>query len=157
LIISFAPLLGGLAGVTYGYAVRYISVTYVLAVSGILMGTGIFVITFAPSAPIILLGCAIVGLGGGLFEPSCVSKIFRRSPVRVHALAMGLNVCAISLGQFAHPIIVETLRNRFGLEVAFSVLGLSMIVIAIIVASRNRPAIAETRGAADLGPTAHIG
>src|SRR5262249_42246632 len=137
IIISASPILSGTAGVLYGYALRFVTVSQLLSLAGILLGAGILVVGFAPSAALVLIGCAVIGFGGGLFEPACISKIFTHTPLRVHAVAMGLNVCAISLGQFAHPILVEVLRNRMGLTGAFVVLASALITVGLIFASRG--------------------
>jgi MFS family permease len=149
MIISTAPLLSGIAGVVYGYARRYVTVYQLLAISGLLLGTGIIAIAFAPSAWVVLLGCAVVGFGGGLFEPSCVSRILTLAPLRVHAVAMGLNVCAINLGQSVNPIVIEDLRNSVGLTSAFVVLATSLIIVGLFLASRRgdkRPATVVANG-----------
>jgi predicted MFS family arabinose efflux permease len=138
LIISTSPILGGIVGVAYGYLLRWVSVMQVMALAGIIMGVGILVVAFATSPWVIVLGCGVVGTGGGLFEPACVSRILSCTPLRVHAVAMGLNVCAVSLGQFTHPLLMATLRINFGMTAAFVILATALIGTGACIAIRDQ-------------------
>lgn len=150
-IIAATSLVAMVSAGGYGFLRRWLSVHAVLAADALSMGIGILVIGFAPSAPVIVLGCAIVGIGAGMSEPAIASLIFDRTPAWVHALAMGLIVSALNLGQFVNPLVMAPLRVHFGVHVAFAALGTTLTMVALFIAARHRGARRSGQIASRLG------
>jgi dipeptide/tripeptide permease len=66
----------------------------------------------------------------------------------VHALAMGLIVSALNLGQFINPLAMAPLRQALGASGAFLVVGLALLLVGLAVALWQRGHIFERRSSA---------
>ena len=77
----------------------------------------------ADGLPAFVLGCALLGLGAGLIEPTIASAALERAPEELHDRAMGAVIVALFLGQFLNPLVLQPLRQIGGVDLAFLVVG----------------------------------
>ncbi len=151
-IISATSIVAIFSAGSYGYARARLGVHGFLAIDAASMAIGIALIALAPATWLVFVGCLFVGIGAGMSEPAIASLIFDRTPPWLHALAMGLIVSALNLGQFVNPLVMAPLRHVAGLSGAFlllaGLLGTAAIIILIrqrgdlIVRGRSRPPLA---------------
>ena len=129
----------------YGWLRRWISVHGFLAIDALTMGMGIVVIASSDGTAGTFIGCALVGIGAGMSEPAIASIIFDRTPAWAHALAMGLIVSALNVGQFVNPLAMAPLRAWFGVPQSFFCLGGVLIAVGLFIALRRRDELVEVR------------
>jgi MFS family permease len=147
-IIAVTSLVAVVSAGLYGWGRRYLGVHGFMAIDALSMGIGIMLIGLAPAIWVIFLGCIFVGIGAGMSEPAIASLIFDRTPAYVHALAMGLIVSALNLGQFINPLAMAPLRQALGASGAFLVVGLALLLVGLAVALWQRGHIFERRSSA---------
>ncbi|WP_336951314.1 MFS transporter [Sphingobium aromaticivastans] len=127
----------------YGWGRRWLGVHGFLAVDAASMAIGIALIALAPATWMIFVGCLFVGIGAGMSEPAIASLIFDRTPAWLHALAMGLIVSALNLGQFVNPLAMAPLRHMLGLPGSFLVLASLLGAAAVFIILRQRNDLVE--------------
>lgn len=139
-VISATSFVAMISAGFFGWLRKWIAVQGFLAINAVSMGAGILLIALSPNIVGIFFGCALIGIGAGMSEPTIASIVFDRTPIWVHGLAMGLIVSALYLGQFVNPIVFAPLRMKYGVSASFLIIGivLSVIGLAIIVRNANR-------------------
>lgn len=137
-MIAATSLVAMVSAGLYGTFRRWLSVQALLAIDALSMGAGILMIGIASSPTMIVLGCALVGIGAGMSEPAIASAIFDRTPPWVHAVAMGLIVSALNVGLFVNPLVMAPLRASLGVSAAFLVLGGLLSVVAALLILRSQ-------------------
>lgn len=135
-MIAANSLVAMVSASCFGLVRRYLSVYAVLAVDALCMGAGITVMALVTDPVWFTVGCSVIGIGSGMSEPATASLIFDKTPTRVHALAMGLVVSALNLGQFINPLVIDTLRTAFGPIVPFLMLGGLLLAVGAGIALR---------------------
>ena len=142
-VIASTSFVAMVSAWAFGFLRRWLGLHGFLAIDALSMGSGILLIGLSSEVWTIFLGCALVGIGAGMSEPATASLLFKRTSPAVHALAMGLIVSALNAGQFLNPLLFDPLRRGFGVLGAFTALGLVFLVVAAVLALRNRHDIIE--------------
>lgn len=137
-IIATTSVVAMVSAGLYGWIRRGIGVHGLLAIDALCMGGGILIVALTHGTAGTLTGCALVGIGAGMSEPAIASLIFDRTPAWIHALAMGLIVSALNVGQFVNPLVMAPLRAALGGEGAFVVLGAVLAVVGLFVTFYHR-------------------
>ncbi len=122
---------------------RYRSVKSTLSFQGILvcvyllMGIGYIAISLSGSYVFVVLSLLIAGLGLGLLMPNMNVWINAIAPIQIRGRLLGGVTSAMFLGQFFSPIVVQPIASRFGLGLAYGVIGRLLLGLAalIVVAS----------------------
>lgn len=83
------------------------------------------------------VGCALLGLGTGLFGPFFATLLSSRSSPALRGRALGLMFGAIFLSEFLSPLIILPLRAMFGVTDSFG--ALAALLTCGLVASILRP------------------
>ncbi len=135
LVVSASSIAAVVAASSYGWLARRLTQPRQLAFVAVCLGVGSLVNGFASSVPMIALGCALTGMGGGLNEPVLVSVLFSRTPESMRTRAVGLLLSAIFLGQFLNPLAVDPLRAEFGIRGAFLAIGGVLLLLAAMLAA----------------------
>lgn len=146
MIISVTSIVAIFSAGAYGWGRKWIGVHGFLAIDALSMAIGIVMIAMASSTWMIFVGCMFVGVGAGMSEPAVASLIFDRTPIWFHALAMGLIVSALNLGQFINPLVMAPLRHTVGLPGSFLVFGGLLGVSGLIVILRHRGDLVTFKG-----------
>ncbi|WP_311269558.1 MFS transporter [Sphingobium sp. WCS2017Hpa-17] len=137
-IISATSIVAIFSAGAFGWGRKYIGIHGFLIIDTLSMCIGVLLIALAPATWVIFLGCLFIGIGAGLSEPAIASLIFDRTPAWVHALAMGLIVSALNLGQFVNPLAMAPLRHALGLSGAFLALSALLGASALLIFLRRR-------------------
>jgi MFS family permease len=151
-IIAATSIMAIFSAGSYGWGRRWLGVHGFLAVDALSMAIGIAMIALAPATWAIFVGCLFVGIGAGISEPAVASLIFDRTPAWIHALAMGLIVSALNLGQFVNPLAMAPLRHVAGLAGAFLILAALLGAAGLWIMIRHRGVLLVRR--ASLGSLA---
>jgi MFS family permease len=144
-IIAVTSIVAMMSAAAYGLLRRWIGVHGMLAIDALCMGAGILTIALSDGLAGTIVGCALVGIGAGMSEPATASLIFDRTPPWVHALAMGLIVSALNVGQFVNPLVMAPLRAAFDVNGSFVVLGAILLCAGLYVVVVRRDDLVERR------------
>jgi MFS family permease len=104
-----------------------------LALSFALSGAGFFILGFARSFSITVLGATVNGLGSGIVLPALITWALSSLGPEVRGIGSGAWQAAMFFGQFASPLIILGLKYTLG--------GLSSAVLAYAVACAAASAI----------------
>ncbi len=137
---------GSMAGAyVFGFIRPRLGFHLVLALTWLALGAGN--IGFASTANVFLLTffAGLVGMGSGLMQPLTQSAVLNTVSPAAATRAMGFAIGCIFLGQFVHPYVLAPLREHFGIENAFLIIGAASLagaVLAVVWRVRNaaRPA-----------------
>ncbi|OCC23556.1 hypothetical protein MB02_10270 [Croceicoccus estronivorus] len=156
LLIGFA-----LWGALFGRLLDRLPARAVMAAGGLLLGTGLVVISRSQSVGVMLAATVLLvalgaTVGGSLAANTVTSRWFRRRRGR----AMGIIAVATSGGGFLMPPVMAVLISQFGWRDALTILGISIAVIMVTSALlfvRDRPTEQALRAAGELdsGATVH--
>jgi predicted MFS family arabinose efflux permease len=105
-----------------------------------LAALGFLAVVLAPSEPLGLLGCALIGVGASNVVPTLISASARVSDLPTSA-AVSTVVAMGTTGLIAGPALIGFLAQRTGLGVALGMLAAMLLVVgsaAGIVAERQR-------------------
>ena len=130
-LVTLAALPGAL---TFGRMRRRMSAMTIFALSWGVMGLGMLILSVAPTAPVMSLGTAIVGLGMGPAIPNYTSHLMSVVPAAARGRASGLLTTAFFGGQFASPLVSGLFVPTLGLAGTFQVLALFQLALALILA-----------------------
>lgn len=130
---------------SFGWLRARIGLHGFLAINALSMGVGILTIGLADHVGVVFVGCAIVGIGAGMSEPAIASIVFARTGQSVHAMAMGMIVSAINLGQFINPLLFAPLEHMWGISTAFTVVGGTLTLMALVIAIRHPEDLLERK------------
>jgi POT family proton-dependent oligopeptide transporter len=151
--VYLAPLAGGLI------ADRLTGFRPAVVIGGVLMMLGHLVLA-VEALPFFYAGLVLIACGSGLFKPNIstiVGNLYRDRPALRDA-GFNLFYLGINLGGFIAPLMVATLRARYGWSVAFGSAAVAMLLsIAIFTLGRGQLGRAADRVPADAPEAAAIG
>jgi len=111
-------------------ALRRFSATTVLAAGGLVAAAGVVVMVAQPSHWVALIGFAAIGLG----LANCMPMFFTRAAAAIPS-APALGIAFVStigyLGFICGPLALGLVSRQAGLKIAFVLVALAMLVIAI--------------------------
>ena len=137
-IIAATGIVGMVTAALYGWLRGWIGVHGFLMINALSMGVGVLILALAGGTAASVAGCASVGIGAGMCEPAMASLIFDRTQPRVHALAVGLIVSALNIGQFVNALAMASVRAFLGITGSFVGLGALLCAAGIVVMVRGR-------------------
>jgi MFS family permease len=94
-------------------------------------GLGYLSIALATSYNLVLLGLIVAGLGFGLLMPNLNVWLSSIIPDVLRGRALGGLTTFFFLGQFLSPIISQPITNSLSLGKTYSVVGISLLVVAL--------------------------
>lgn len=124
-----AALYGRLQG-NSGFSARF-------ATGFALFGLGHASIGLGNSAPPILLGLALGGIGMGVLMPTLNSWAARGLPMHVRGRVLGGLTTSLYAGQFIAPLLSEPLTHWVGLSLTFISFGAAMVVVGLVFILRD--------------------
>ena len=160
-VFAAVPFVSGLAVATGAFAqgaARYVADRHVerhspLAIARLLLGVlglGTLLVSFAPAAPVALLGFALMGVGTSVMFPLAMSAAAQRTdrPAATNVAALA-QISFISF--LLAPPLLGFVAERWGIRWTFG-LGLPMVLLSMATASTLRGApVRAPAGAAIAG------
>jgi len=134
-IIAACSLVAALSAASYGVIGRYLNSPGVLLMTTLCFGVGAIGMSIARDSIAIGAASAVMGIGAGLVEATCATIIMARTPVAMRSRAVGMLLSAIFFGQFLNPWVVGPLRALFGIDGAFTAIGILFFLLALAIAT----------------------
>jgi len=148
-VFAAAPFISGLAVATGAFtqgATRYVADRFVERHSpptiartllGVL-GVGTLLVTFAPAAPLALIGFALMGIGTSVMFPLAMSAAAQRTD-----RPAATNVAALAQTSFVSfllaPPLLGFVAEHWGIRTTFAI-GLPLVLLSVVLSSRLRAA-----------------
>ena len=132
LAIACANLTNGLIAVCYQRVKRRHSHESIFLAGFLLIGLGLGMVYAAVSYGLVLLAMALCGVGMGLILPNALVWLTAHIPASVRGRAVGGMTTSFFLGQFFSPLAAQPVIERYGLDAAYGVAGLAMLLIALV-------------------------
>lgn len=128
-------LLVGLAGFSYGFVRRYLSISQVFAFTGLCSATGLAIIALAPNPGIAAIGLATEGVAIGLMTPNLSMFAIGASTPQTRARVLGAMKGVYFGSPFVTQFALEALSQRHGpscalLAIASLSVGLALLMVA---------------------------
>ncbi|NHJ49132.1 MAG: MFS transporter [Asgard group archaeon] len=127
LAIAFPAIFSGIASFFFKFIKKNLDTQLIFIINLIFVGTGFFLLSFAPTYWVILLGSAIAGLGWGIFMPNINSWLLLHTPNKIRGRVVGLFTTMLYMGQFVSPLIAESIIPRINLFGQMEIPGLFLI------------------------------
>jgi MFS family permease len=113
-----------------GRALDRYSARYVIMLGGVLLGTGLVLLSLTTALwQIILLFATILPAGMSLTGPLAAQSLVAKWFVERRGLAIGLSALGTSMGGFSFPLLNSYLIGSMGWRGAFVVLGIMAVVL----------------------------
>lgn len=127
-------LLVGLAGFSYGFVRRYLSISQVFAFTGLCSATGLAIIALAPHPGIAAVGLATEGVAIGLMTPNLSMFAIEASTPETRARVIGAMKGVYFGSPFVTQFALEALSQRHGpssalLAIASLSVGLALFMV----------------------------
>lgn len=102
----------------------------------VIMASGYLIISFAQSYGLLLVGCLVVGLGGGFALPPISLYLPRIVTPRQRTLGVAIIMSVAQLGQFISPLYTDLFVSGMSegdLRMRFVVSAITTVVIGFLV------------------------
>lgn len=132
-IMASMTLISVPGALSYGRMRRYVSPVTIFALSYVLIGLGMLILSVATGPGVVLAGVLTMGLGMGPAMPNYTTYFMAVVPASQRGRASGLLTTAFFAGQFASPLITAPLVAWRGLPGTFQVLALLLMVVAAVL------------------------
>ena len=132
LFLSAMPLVSVFVSAGYGWFARVLSERALVFATFATLGVGLVLTGGFVSAPVILSGFAITGVGAGLAVPIVMSILIGRTSNEVRLYAIGIYFTVMFLGQFLTPALIEPISVRSGSDGVFLWTGVVMSAAAFL-------------------------
>jgi len=104
------------------------------------------ILTFVPSAPVLIALRAVQGIGGAMIFTTAIAMLTSVFPVGERGKALGINAAATYLGLSLGPVLGGLLTQHFGWRSIFLVTGLLGATIIGLILGKLKGEWAEARG-----------
>jgi MFS family permease len=142
LVILTGAFTVAVSALCFGPVSRRFSGPQILLACFVFQGVGIAVMGLSHTAPLIALGCGILGCGTGIANPLISDLLVTRTTPDMRSRAIGVSYTARYSGDFINPLVMHPLGVAIGLHNAFIAAGASFLV-GVVVAIAWRQAIAK--------------
>jgi MFS family permease len=128
-IVLDMTTVGTMAGAyAFAYLRPRMGYATMLALIWALFGIGVAGFALVQGVVAVSFFALVSGLGAGLVTPLHQSAVLAVVPPSANAKAMGLTLGGIFLGLVLNPFVIQPLRTAFGLQTAFTAIGLAAFV-----------------------------
>ncbi|TAJ16100.1 MAG: MFS transporter [Planctomycetota bacterium] len=153
-IMDAAPLTGRYLGVLgvisaliQGGLIRRLLPRYgetLLSTVGLaVLGLGLAIVAFAPTFPVVILGCVVMPIGFGLNTPSLNGLISRASPEEQQGAYLGLNQSVASVARMCGPAFAGAAAQYVGVASPFW-FAAAVLAVGALIAWRYRARFGAT-------------
>jgi len=132
LFLAVMPLVSTFVSAGYGWLARSLSERGLVCATLVSLSLGLVLTGGFTSAPVMLIGFAVIGIGAGLAIPIVMSILIGRTTDEVRLRAIGIYFTVVFLGQFLTPVLIEPIGARSGSEGVFLWVGAAMSVAALL-------------------------
>lgn len=136
-VIASGVLAGGVFGGCYGRFYGWLGERGTQIFLATMMASGLAVIGFSNSLPLLILGAVLSGGGGGMIPPHIGGILLNRVPADIRARAVGLEFTVLYIADFVNPLIMTPLRAAIGIHGAFLVAAGALAVAIVVMATRR--------------------
>ena len=112
----------------YSKILRGVGSNRTAALGGALQGIGILSLALAQSAPLVVLGSVVLGLGSGILYPGFSHRILDRAPESAKGRAIGLLFAAQFIGPFLSTALVVPAIAGYGRRDSLLAIGIVLLV-----------------------------
>lgn len=130
LAIASPTLASSIASLRYGFVTKQRSLVSVVIVAFAIAAVGYFIIGFANSYNVVLIGLIIAGLGVGLVMPNLNIWLSSLVDNRSRGKALGGLTTSFFLGQFLSPIVSQPITNAVGLGKTYFLIGVALLAMS---------------------------
>lgn len=138
IVIAVGVLAGAISGASYGRLYARLGDRGMPLVLMALMAAGFLVIGTAHSLPLIGLGSALAGGGGGMISPYVSGRLLTSAAADIRPRALGLMFTTIYVADFLNPVLVNPVRISLGIHAAYMAVA-GLLVVGIVAMWRRRP------------------
>ena len=132
---------------SYGFLRRYINHRTAVGLGVFFLGSGIAALAVLSGFTALAAACVVIGLGSGLMPPAMKSVIIGQAEPAAHARAAGVLMSIYFLGQFLAPLASTPLRDAYGIQAPFLIIGVIVAVSGVIVGLFGFPRVRANRQA----------
>ena len=130
--LSAATLFAGIISFSFKYLKKWLSHILLFILSFLLVGSGYFVLTFAVSYWMFLVGLAFAGLGVGIMFPNINLWTIKDTPEKYRGRALSMLTSLLFFGAFLSPIINSPIISKVGYSNMFLIGGIVFLVLILV-------------------------
>ncbi|TET28893.1 MAG: MFS transporter [Candidatus Heimdallarchaeota archaeon] len=138
LAIATSGISAGIASFFYKYIKKALDTQLIFIINLIFIGSGFFLLAFAPVFWVVFVGTSLTSLGFGIFMPNINSWLLQHTPNHLRGRVVGLFTTMLYSGQFVSPLIaasiipVINLSGRQGISGLLLIGGIVVFVLLIM-------------------------
>lgn len=133
--LSFMRIPAVIAGILLAWIMRNLK-DWTMPFATIIMASGYLIIAYSHSFVILMIGCLVVGLGGGFALPPLSLYLPRVVTPRQRTLGVAIIMSVAQLGQFISPLYIDLFVNK-NMEdpyrMRFIVSAITTVIIGFLV------------------------
>lgn len=141
LAIATSSIFSGVASFFFKYIKKALDTQLIFIITMTFIGSGFFLLSFAPKFWVVMVGSGIAGLGWGIFMPNINSWLLLHTPDRLRGRVVGVFTTMLYLGQFISPLIAESIIPNVDLFGQENIPGLFLIGGFVVVVLMLMPII----------------
>jgi len=141
LAIATSSIFSGVASFFFKYIKKALDTQLIFIITMTFIGSGFFLLSFAPKFWVVMVGSGIAGLGWGIFMPNINSWLLLHTPDRLRGRVVGVFTTMLYLGQFISPLIAESIIPNVDLFGQENIPGLFLIGGFVVVVLLLMPII----------------
>ena len=132
LIMSIQGVSALFAGLTLSFFIKKLR-WYIKYFSSAMLALSFLLLSFTTNLPLIILGLMVLGIGLGTVIPVLNSQIAYHIEKEKVASAMAIMSAFLFFGQFASPLIIDSIQSLLGLEGAYIPYAIAMTFSLILL------------------------
>ena len=127
LAIATSSITAGIVSFFYKYIKKALDTQLIFIINLIFIGSGFFLLAFAPAFWVVIVGSSLTGLGWGIFMPNINSWLLQHTPNHLRGRVVGLFTTMLYSGQFVSPLIAASIIPVINLAGQQEISGLLLI------------------------------
>ena len=123
------------AGILLGWLMKKLK-DWTVTVAAMFMAAGYLIIAYSYSYEMLMVGCLVVGVGGGISIPPLFTFVPRIVPPRQRTLGVAIVTLVAQLGQFVSPLYINlfvTGTESSELRMRFIIATITTVIIGFAV------------------------
>lgn len=132
LAIAGSVLASSIASLRYSFVKQHLGFVQIVSLAFAVAALGYFIIGFASTYNLVLLGLIIAGLGFGLLMPNLNVWLSTIIPDVLRGRALGGLTTFFFLGQFLSPLISQPVTDLLGLGKTYSSIGVALLIVSLV-------------------------